>query len=420
MHIFDIIALFIFFAGLFIFINTFFLKLPSSIGLMILAIVLSIVLLITGEIFPSLSIGAAELEEYDYPDVLYQVVLSFMLFSGALQIDFKKLSKERTPVLVLATTGVVISTTVIGFLVHYMLGFLNIELDLLYCLVFGALISPTDPIAVTKTIKKFKLAKELETKIAGESLFNDGVAVVLALTLLDIAHAKEDHALSIFETGYIIFADIGGGIFIGLFLGYIGYRLLKYVDNDQVQVEILITLAVVMAGSFLADFIHVSSKQAAVVMGLVIGNEGRGEHVTSAAGDYVFKFWNLIEESLAAMLFVLIGLEMLVIPWRLDYFAAGFFAVNIVLFARWLSVFIPIKLMSVNRSFQPNTIPVLTWGALRGGLPIALSLSLIDFHGKDIIVTMTYIVVVCSVLYQGLTVPMLMRSVEFKGAEEKN
>lgn len=409
MHVFDIIALFIFLSALFIFVNTVFLKLPSSIGLMIMAICLSVVIFLTGLLFPELQIEAAELEEYDYAEVLYQVVLSFMLFAGALQIDFKKLSKQRTPVLILATTGVLISTFVIGTLIYYMLGFLNIELDYLYCLVFGALISPTDPIAVTKTIKRFNLAKELEVKIAGESLFNDGVAVVLALTLLDLAHAGEDHTLTVFETVYIMGADIGGGIFIGLFLGYLGYRLLKYVDNDAVEVEILITLAIVMVGSFLADFIHVSSKQAAVIMGLVIGNEGRGQHVTSAAGDYVFKFWNLMEETLAAMLFVLIGLEMLVIPFRLDYFAAGFFAVNIVLFGRWISVFIPIKLMSVKRTFQPNTIPILTWGALRGGLPIALSLSLSHFHGKDIIVTMTYIVVVCSVLYQGLTVPMLMK-----------
>ncbi|MEQ9304667.1 MAG: sodium:proton antiporter [Marinoscillum sp.] len=410
MHVFDIIALFIFLAGLFIFINTYFLKLPSSIGLMILAIVLSVILLIAGQIFPSVKFGAAELEEYDYAEVLYQVVLSFMLFSGALQIDFKKLSEQRTPILVLATTGVFISTFVIGTLIYYMLHFVGIEMHYLYCLVFGALISPTDPIAVTKTIKRFNLDKELEVKIAGESLFNDGVAVVLAITLLHLAHAGEDHPLSVFEVGTIIVADIGGGIFIGLFLGYLGYRLLKYVDNDAVEVEILITLAVVLVGSFLADFFHVSSKQAAVVMGLVIGNEGRGQHVTSAAGDYVFKFWNLMEETLSAMLFVLIGLEMLVIPWRLDYFAAGFFAVNIVLFGRWVSVFVPIKLMSVSRTFQPNTIPVLTWGALRGGLPIALSLSLSDFHGKDVLVTMTYIVVVCSVLYQGLTVPLLMKS----------
>ncbi len=410
MHVFDIIALFIFLAGLFIFVNTIFLKLPSSIGLMIMALILSIIVLVVGYLFPHLGIEAVHLEEYDYAEVLYQVVLSFMLFSGALQIDFKKLSKERTPVLILATTGVFISTFVIGSLIWLMLNYLiNIELHYLYCLVFGALISPTDPIAVTKTMKRFNMAKDLETKITGESLFNDGVAVVLALTLLDIAHAGEDHSLSVFETVYIICADIGGGIFIGLVLGYIGYRLLKYVDNDDVEVEILITLAVVMVGSFMADFIHVSSKQAAVIMGLVIGNEGRGGHVTSAAGDYVFKFWNLIEESLSAMLFVLIGLEMLVIPLRLDYFAAGFFAVNIVLFGRWISVFIPIKLLSTKRSFAPFTIPILTWGALRGGLPIALSLSLTDFHGKDIIITMTYVVVVCSVLYQGLTVPTLMK-----------
>ncbi len=415
MHIFDIIALFIFFAALFIYINTYFLKLPSSIGLMILALVLSVVLVSLGYINPEWKIDAVDLEEYDYAEVLYQVVLSFMLFSGAINIDFKKLSSQRTPVLVLATTGVFISTLVIGSLVWVLLEVLGIHLDYLFCLVFGALISPTDPIAVTKFIEKFALSKDLEIKIEGESLFNDGVAVVLALTLLDIAAAGEDHVLTVFEVAYIFVADIGGGIFIGLFLGYLGYRLLKYIDNDDVEVEILITLAIVMAGSFLADFVHVSSKQAAVVMGLVIGNEGRNEHVSGAAGDYVFKFWALMEETLAAMLFVLIGIEMLVIPIRMDYFAAGFFAVNIVLLGRWLSVFIPIKLMSVKQSFESSTIPVLTWGALRGGLPIALSLSLPEFHGRDIIITMTYIVVVCSVLYQGLTVPILMRGY----AEEK-
>jgi CPA1 family monovalent cation:H+ antiporter len=409
MSIFDIIALFIFLSGLFIFVNTYFLKLPSSIGLMVMALALSIVIFVADQLFPGIDMSSVDLEEYEYGEVLYQVVLSFMLFSGALNIDFKKLSSQRTPVLVLATTGVFISTTVIGTGVYFMLDFLGIHLDYLYCLVFGALISPTDPIAVTRFIKKFNLSKELEVKIEGESLFNDGVAVVLALTLLDIASAGQDHILSPAEIGYIFLADIGGGIFIGLFLGYIGYRLLKYIDNDQMHVEIIITLAIVMAGSFLADFIHVSSKQAAVVMGLVIGNEGRNEHVAGAAGDYVFKFWGLMEESLAAMLFVLIGLEMIVIPLRADYFAAGFFAVNIVLLARWLSVFIPIKLMSVKTHFDKSTIPVLTWGALRGGLPIALSLSLIEFHGRDIIITMTYVVVVCSVLYQGLTVPVLMR-----------
>ncbi|MEO9869307.1 cation:proton antiporter [Ekhidna sp.] len=409
MSILDIIALFIFLSGAFIFINTFYLKLPSSIGLMIMALVLSFLVLIIGNVFPELHL-AEHVKEYEFEEVLYQVVLSFMLFSGALNIDFRKLSSQRSSVLILAIVGVLISTIVIGTGVYFMLDAMSIHLEYLYCLVFGALISPTDPIAVTKTIARFNLSKELEIKIAGESLFNDGIAVVLALTLLDIAHAGDDHTLSFFETTYIVVADIGGGIFIGLLLGYIGYRLLKYVDNDAVEVEVLITLALVMAGSQLADFIHVSSKQAAVVMGLVVGNEGKSTHVAGAAGDYVFKFWKLLEETFSAMLFVLIGLEMLVLDLRLDVLAAGFFAVCIVLFGRWTSVFVPIKLMSVKKDFAPNTISVLTWGALRGGLPIALSLSLTDFQGKDVIVTMTYIVVVCSVLYQGLTVPILMRT----------
>jgi monovalent cation:H+ antiporter, CPA1 family len=409
----DIIALFIFLSGAFIFINTFYLKLPSSIGLMVLALGLSVIVYIVGKAFPELHL-AEHVKEYEFEEVLYQIVLTFMLFSGALNIDFKKLSNQRGAVLTLAVVGVLISTFVIGSLVWLMLDAMDIHLNYLYCLVFGALISPTDPIAVTKTIKRFNLSKELEIKIAGESLFNDGIAVVLALTLLDIAHAGDDHVLSFFETGYIVFAHIGGGIFIGLFLGYIGYRLLKYVDNDAVEVEVLITLAIVMVGSAMAEFIHVSSKQAAVVMGLVIGNEGKSSHVASAAGDYVFKFWKLLEETFSAMLFVLIGLEMLVLDLRLDYIAAGFFAICIVLFGRWISVFIPIKLMSVKHHFSPNTISVLTWGALRGGLPIALSLSLTHFPGKDVIVTMTYIVVVCSVLYQGLTVPTLMRMTESK------
>ncbi len=374
-----------------------------------MALILSVLVFIVGMIFPELHL-AEEVKDYEFEEVLYQIVLSFMLFSGALNIDFRKLSSQRSSVLVLAIIGVLISTFVIGTLVYYMLDLLGLHLAYMYCLVFGALISPTDPIAVTRTIERFNLSKKLEVKIAGESLFNDGIAVVLALTLLDIAHAGDDHTLTVFETIYIVVADIGGGIFIGLLLGYIGYRLLKYVDNDAVEVEVLITLALVMAGSQLADFIHVSSKQAAVVMGLIVGNEGKSTHVAGAAGDYVFKFWKLLEETFSAMLFVLIGLEMLVLDLRLDFLAAGFFAICIVLFGRWISVFIPIKALSVKNDFDRDTISVLTWGALRGGLPIALSLSLTHFAGKDLIVTMTYIVVVCSVLYQGLTVPILMKS----------
>lgn len=410
MHILDILALFICLAGIFIYVNTYYLKLPSSVGLMILALGLSFALLVIEQIIPEFKLGTERiLQDYDYHEVLYQLVLSFMLFAGALQIDFKKLAEERTPVLILALLGVLISTFTIGGFVYYLLIWIGIPLDFMYCLVFGALISPTDPIAVTATIKKYSLSKNLETRIAGESLFNDGIAVVIALTLLDLAHAGEDHFLGFVDIVWVFGTDITGGIVIGLFLGYLGYRLLKYIDNDEVEVEVLMTLALVMAGTQLAEFAHVSAKQAVVVMGLVIGNEGKSGHVTSAAGDYVFKFWHLIEETLNAMLFVLIGLEMLIIPWRLDYFAAGLFAFNIVLFARYLSVSLPIAAMSTYRSFEKNTIHVLAWGGLRGGIPIALSLSLPEFEGKEVIITMTYTVVVCSVLYQGLTIPKLMR-----------
>ncbi|SMD32111.1 sodium/proton antiporter, CPA1 family [Reichenbachiella faecimaris] len=410
MNILDILALFICLAGIFIYVNTYYLKLPSSVGLMILALGLSFALLVIEQIIPEFKLGTERiLKDYDYHEVLYQLVLSFMLFAGALQIDFKKLAEERTPVLILALLGVLISTFIIGGFVYYLLIWIGIPLDFMYCLVFGALISPTDPIAVTSTIKKYSLSKNLETRIAGESLFNDGMAVVIALTLLDLAHAGEDHFLGFVDIVWVFGTDIVGGIVIGLFLGYLGYRLLKYIDNDEVEVEVLMTLALVMAGTQLAEFAHVSAKQAVVVMGLVIGNEGKSGHVTSAAGDYVFKFWHLIEETLNAMLFVLIGLEMLIIPWRLDYFAAGFFAFNIVLFARYVSVSVPIAAMSTYRSFEKNTIHVLAWGGLRGGIPIALSLSLPEFEGKEVIITMTYTVVVCSVLYQGLTIPKLMR-----------
>lgn len=410
MELLDIIALFIFLAGVFIYVNTYYLKLPSSVGLMILSLGLSFGLLILELIIPEFKTGTQRiLEDYEYHDILYQVVLSFMLFAGALQIDFRKLREERTPVLILAITGVIISTFLVGTAIYYLLEWIGIELEYLYCLVFGALISPTDPIAVTATIRKFNLSENLEARIAGESLINDGVAVVTAITLLDLAHAGDDHTLNFLDIVYVFGTDIIGGVVIGLFLGYLGYRLLLYIDNDEVEVEILMTLALVMAGTQLCEFLHVSGKQAVVIMGLVIGNEGRSQHVTSAAGDYVFKFWNLMEESFNAMLFVLIGLEMLIIPLRPDYFAAGFFTFTIVLVARWISVAVPIKAMSTYRPFEKNTITILAWGGLRGGIPIALSLSLPDFEGKEVIITMTYIVVVCSVLYQGLTVPKLMR-----------
>ena len=410
MNVFDIIALFIFLAGLFIFLNIYVLKLPSTIGSMIMALFLSLCLLSAGYLIPSLKIDAIHIEEYKYGDIIYQIVLSFLLFSSALNIEIKKLAKHKKAVLFWQLSVFLFLRQSLEPQSILCWAWIGIELSYLYCLVFGALISPTDPIAITEYIRRFKISKNVEMKIEGESLFNDGIAVVLALTLLDLAGGQADHQLGFFEVVYVFLADVGGGIFIGLVMGYIGYRLLKYVDNDEFHVEILITITIVLFGTTMADLMHVSSKQAAVIMGLVIGNEGRSTEVTGIAGDYVFKFWNLIQDSFATMLFVLIGLEMLVIPLRFDYFAAGFFAVNLVLLGRWMSVFIPIKILSVKKNFEPHTISIMSWGTLRGGIPIALSLTLPEFSGKDVIITMTYVVVVWTIIYQGLTLPVLIKS----------
>ncbi|MEP1033772.1 cation:proton antiporter [Ekhidna sp.] len=409
MSIFDIIAVLIFFSGVFLFINTFYLKLPSSIGLTILALVLSLLVFIFGQLFPEFHL-AEQVKKYDFADVLYRFVLSVMLFAGALNVDFRKLGNQLIPVLVLSFFGVLISTVVIATLIYFTADAMGVALSYIAALVFGALISSTDPVAITKTIQRFRMSNELETKISGEALLNGGIAIVLALVLVNIyREGVAEGSLNFTGAAWVLIRDIGGGVIGGLIFGWIGYKLLAYIDNDDVEVEVLVTLALVMGGSYVADLFSASSMMVAVTTGLILGNFGRDEHGESAVGAYVYRFWQLMEDTLAAMLFVLIGFEMLVIPLRLDYFALGFFAVNFALFGRWISVFIPIRMMSRNRSFDTGTIPVLSWGALRGGLPVAVSLSLTNFPGQELIVTMTYVVVVCTVLYQGLTLTKVMK-----------
>ena len=418
----DVVALFIILAGLFIFVNTYFLKLPSSIGMMIMALMLSIVMLGGGFLFPEWREGTLRvLEDYEYREVIFEVILTFLLFAGALNIDFRRLAEERGPVLILAIFGVIISTIVSGTLIYYVLNGINLHLDYIYCLVFGALISPTDPIAVISTVKRYNVTEKLRIRIEGEALFNDGVAVVVALALLDLETKELDHIIH-FRDLFATFAfDISGGVVIGIILGWVCFKLLDFIDNDQSELEILVTVALLMASTQLAHYeaIEVSGKLAAVIMGLIVGNQGKSDRLVGAASEYVFKFWHLMEQSLNAILYVLIGMEMLIIPLQLNFFAAGFFAFAIILFARWLSVFTPIKVMSRKRPFDPKTIPIMTWGSLRGGVPIALSLTLPEFAGRELIITMTYVVVVMSILYQGLTVNgMLRTTVGYRRVEE--
>lgn len=430
MSILDLITLLIFLAAVFTLINITVLKLPSTIGLMAIALMMSAVILILGFVFPAVTRGAEHIiEEFEFKDVLLGVMLNFLLFAGALSVNLKKLLEERVPVLILATVGTLLSTFIVGTLVHTIFPYLGVEIDWIYCFLFGALISPTDPIAVLALVKKAGLSKNLEIKIAGESLFNDGVGVVVFLTILGIAqsmvpgaeiseaaHGASEGGFDFLQVARLFGQEVIGGLLMGALFGFLGFKLLNFIDNDHVELEVLVTLTLVMVGGRIAELVHVSAPLAMVVMGLFIGNEGRDEKLANATGEYVFKFWHLLDEALNAILFILVGLEMLVIANTFSYqsILLGIAGIIIVLTARLIGVGLPIKLMSFYRSFEPRTIAILTWGGLRGGISVALALSLAEFQWiqpevKETILFTTYCCVVFSILVQGLTIDKLIK-----------
>jgi monovalent cation:H+ antiporter, CPA1 family len=409
MDVIDIVTVLIVLASLFSFINIHYIKLPSTIGLMILAMALSVTIVIGGYFWPALTEGAfSVMKTYDFSEILLDIMLNFLLFAGALTVNLKKLKELRIPIFVLTLTGVLISTFVVGFGSYYILQWLGLELDFIYCLLFGALISPTDPIAVLAIMSKMKVSEDLEIKIAGESLFNDGVGVVIFLTILGVATAGVD-SVTVGSVAYLFGSEVFGGLILGGILGFVGFQLLKAIDNKHTELEVLITLSLVMLGATIADFFHFSGPLASVVTGLFIGNKGRSEELSGIAGEYVFKFWHLLDEALNAILFILIGLQMIIVPFKPMYFVAGLCIIFLAIFARWISVFIPITIMSVKIKFEKYTTHLLTWGGLKGGISVALALYLPDFEGKDLIVAITYSVVVFSIIVQGLTIAPLLK-----------
>lgn len=417
MGILDLITLLIFLAAVFTLINITLLKLPSTIGLMAIALMSSVVIVLIGLVFPSMMDGASHIvEEFDFKEVLLNVMLNFLLFAGALSVDLNKLLEERLPVIVLATVGTLMSTFIVGFLMQFGFSWVGVEVSLIYCLLFGALISPTDPIAVLSLVKKIGLAKGLEIKIAGESLFNDGVGVVIFLTILGIAEGGGAHGGGEITPGSVALlfvVEVFGGLLLGAVFGFLGFKLLDYIENDHVELEVLVTLTLVMVGGRVAELIHVSAPLGMVVMGLFIGNEGRSEHLANATGEYVFKFWHLLDEALNAILFILIGLEVILIArdFQMEYLMIAPIAILVVLFARFLGVSIPITIMKFfGKKFEDKSILILTWGGLRGGISVALALSLSDeIPAKDIILAATYAVVVFSILVQGLTIEKILK-----------
>lgn len=427
MGILDLITLLIFLAAAFTLINITFLKLPSTIGLMAIALASSVAIVFLGFAVPAVMNGASHIvEEFDFKEVLLNVMLNFLLFAGALSVDLSKLLQERMPIIVLATIGTLMSTFIVGFLMQFGFGLVGSEVDLIYCLLFGALISPTDPIAVLALTKEFGLDKNLEIKIAGESLFNDGVGVVIFLTISSIAmaglggdagghggHGGGEEITAMSVAGLFV-KEVVGGLLLGAGFGYLGFKLLNYIDNDHVELEVLVTLTLVMVGGRVAELLHVSGPLGMVVMGLFIGNEGRSEHLANATGEYVFKFWHLLDEALNAILFILIGLEVIIIAqdFKMEFLMIAPIAIAVVLFARFLGVSIPIKIMEMfGKKFEDKSIIILTWGGLRGGISVALALSLSDeIPYKDIILAATYAVVVFSILVQGLTIKGILKN----------
>ncbi|WP_299512209.1 sodium:proton antiporter, partial [uncultured Limnohabitans sp.] len=347
------------------------------------------------------------LSSIDFSDVLMQGMLSLLLFAGALHVDLSALRQYRWQIGVLAVVGTVLSTAVVGLAMWWILPWLGFSIPLIYCLLFGALISPTDPIAVMGILKSSNAPKNLELVITGESLFNDGVGVVIFSLLLGVLASGE---VPTWQQGAQLLAlEAGGGLLLGLVLGYITFRLLRSID--QYQVEVLITLAAVMGGDTLATHLHVSGPLAMVVAGLMIGNQGRALAMSDTTRHHVDLFWELLDEILNAVLFVLIGMEVAVIHFALDLFMAAVVTILITLLARWLTVGLPVKLLRRVFRLPKGAGFMLTWGGLRGGISVALVLSLPAGPSREVLLALTYCVVVWSILGQGLTISRVAKRV---------
>ncbi|MDQ0783966.1 sodium:proton antiporter [Chryseobacterium sp. W4I1] len=390
-------------ASIFAYLNYRFLKLPSTIGIMVIAIVVSIFLVMFGETILPRTFGHLNnlMNSIDFTEVLMGAMLNFLLFAGGIHININDLKEQFRPVLIFSTAGVVISTFVVGFGMFYLLPFLGIQLPFIYCLVFGALISPTDPVAVLSILKQANVSKSLETKVAGESLFNDGMAVVVFTVVLQLAIGKEVD-LGVESIGLLLLKEAGGGILLGVVLGWITSRLMREVDDYIISV--LVTLSVVMGGYLIARQMHISGPLTMVAAGLFMGNFNVRFKMKSITQDYLIKFWELIDEILNAVLFLFIGFELLMIKDLKFFMVPGLLAIAVVLIARLISIWVPTRFMSLRTRFSPQTIKVLVWGGIRGGVSIALAMSIPKSEYSEIILSITYCVVVFSIIVQGLTI----------------
>ncbi len=410
--LFNIAAIVITLAALFGYANHRWMKLQQSIGLVVIALFASFGVIFLDALVPSLGFREVirhTLERIDFHETLMKGMLSFLLFAGALHVDIGGLIKRKWAIGSLATAGLLISTFLVGAAIYFVIGRIGLDLPLTYCLVFGALISPTDPVAVLGILKTAKVPEPLEAKIAGESLFNDGVGIVVFTILVAIAAGGPGgETLTAFDIGKLFVMEAFGGALLGLIGGYLAYSAMKSIDEHNL--EVLITLSLVMLTYSIALAVHASGPIAVVVAGLLIGNRGTRLAMSENTRDHIYKFWSLTDEVLNSVLFLIIGFEVLALTITAEIAALTAIAVPVVIAARFVSVAAPLSVLTaLKRTFTKGAIPILTWGGLRGGISVALALSLPDIPAKDIILAMTYGVVIFSIIVQGLTVKTLVR-----------
>lgn len=407
MELFILFSVLITLAAFFSYINVKFVKLPSGISLMLMGTMASLAVIITGHFSSGFStIVKEKLALIDFSEFLLGILLSFLLFAGSLHVDIADLRKSAKSISVFAVVGTLVSTMLVGAALYGLMLLFQQPIPIIYCLLFGALISPTDPIAVMGILKKANLSKTIETNIVGESLFNDGIGVVVFATLLQIAAVGVEN-FGAADIGLLFLEEAVGGILAGLMIGFIGYKLMKSIDHFQT--EILISIAMVMGGYSFCHYIHVSGPLAMVVAGIMTGNRGKALAMSDVTRDYLGKFWEVTDEILNAILFMLIGLEIVVVAFEAHYLIIGIFAAILLIVARFISLYIPAFAFGFKKQLGTKTLAIMTWGGLRGGISIALALSLPASQYKNIIVSVTFIIVLFSILVQGFTIGKLIK-----------
>ena len=408
-------------ASIFSLINLRLLKLPTTIGLMILALLLSLIVLIIGIIFPPVFQTVTSItKEFDFSDLLFNVMLPFLLFAGAISVNVHELLKDKVTILLLASFGVLFSTFSVGSGMYWLIqqpvfGLNTLGLTYIDCLLFGSLIAPTDPIAVLAMIKKMNLSSITETRIAGESLFNDGIGVVVFLTLLGVKENGLEN-ISAIEVGTLFITEVFGGIALGAVMGFFGLKLLKYIENEHMELEVLITISLVLLLPIISHYFHFSAVLGIVMMGLFLNQnidaDKETKGVQKAMSDYVYKFWHLLDETLNAILFILIGLEIITVfeSFQIPFLFVSLLVIVLVVGSRWIGVSIPVAFLSLFKNFEKKTALIITWGGLRGGLSVALALNLPDDigEGKALILFLTYMIVLFTILVQGLTLKKIV------------